>query len=249
MKVIALGTSGTYARYGRACSGYLIENDPTFVQVDLGTGVLANMFRHLDPFALTAIVLSHLHADHSLDIYPLRYYLQYNESEGKHPIPLYVPPGGRDALERCKPENREDPFLDGVFVISEVDEGVELAPGTLRFRFLRTNHVVPTLALVCEAEGKRVGYTADTSKDERLASFFAGCDVLICEAAYQGREGIGGLHLTAYEAGELGAAAGVGRLYITHIWPELDPSRSVAEASDAFGGPVEVLREHDIIEV
>lgn len=249
MKVIALGTSGTYPRYGRACSGYLFESDPTFVQVDLGTGALANMFRHLDPFALSAVILTHMHADHMLDIYPLRYYLLYNEREAKRPLAVFMPPGGRDVLDRCAPENRETPFFDGVFAFEELDEGRAVTIGSLRFVFRRTNHVVPTFALVCEFEGRKVGYTSDTSRDSTLADFFRGCDALICEAAYQGKEGKQGLHLSAFEAGELAAAAGVERLYLTHIWPELDPNRSRTEAADAFSGHIELLREHDIIEI
>lgn len=247
MNIVALGTSGTYPRYGQACSGYLFENDPTFVQVDLGTGSLANLFRHIDPAKLNGIILTHMHADHTLDIYPLRYYLQYNHRENNLKIPVYLPEGGDELLHAFNPGRDEGRFLESVFEFRTIDESICI--GSLRFYFQKTNHVVPTYALVCEHEGRRVGYTSDTSYDEELADFFKGCEVLICEAAYQGEEGKPGLHMTAYEAGRFAAQAGVKRLYLTHIWPEFDPHVSLEQARKSFGGEVHILKEHMIVEV
>lgn len=247
MNIVALGTSGTYPRYNQACSGYLFENDPTFVQVDLGTGSLANLFRHMDPARLTGIILTHLHADHTLDIYPLRYYLQFNHRDSLARIPVYLPEGGSDVLHAFNPGKDDGRFLETVFEFRPIGDSICL--GSMRFYFRRTNHIVPTYALVCEVEGKRAGYTSDTSYDEDLIGFFEGCEVLICEAAYQGEKGKPGLHMTAREAGLFAARAGVKRLFLTHIWPEFDPHISLRDARDTFGGEVHLLKEHMIVEV
>lgn len=247
MKAVALGTSGTYPRYGRACSGFLIEEDPTFVLVDVGTGVCSNLFRHLDPFSLTAILITHIHADHVLDIYPMKYYLKYNDRGMEKRIPVYIPEGGEEILMSFKWGNEVGGYLKEVFDFHDI--GGNLTIGRLRFSFKQTKHMIPTYALVCESDGKRVGYTSDTSWDDDLVEFFKGCEVLISEAAYQGEEGKENLHMTAIEAGRLASLTGVGRLYLTHIWPELDPNKSLEEAKKEFSGPVEILKEHLIIEV
>lgn len=248
MNIIALGTSGTYPRYGRACSGYLFADDPTFVQVDLGTGVLSNLFRYLDPQNLSAIILTHLHADHVLDIYPLRYYLQYNHRENNEKIKVYAPQGATEILHGFNPAKEERLFLEGVFEFRPIEE--KLIIGSLAFRFRKAKHVIPTYSLVCETEdGKKIGYTSDTSYSDDLVEFFKESDVLICEAAYQGKQGIENLHMSAYEAGLFAAKAGVKRLYLTHIWPELDPTVSKKEAENGFGSEVLILREHMVIEV
>lgn len=248
MKVIVLGTSGTYPRYGKACSGYLIEDDPTFVLSDLGTGALSNLFRHLDPFSLTSIILTHLHTDHSLDIYPLRYYLQYNNYGAKKRLPLYLPEGGKEVLQAFNPGKENEGYLENVFEFKKIGEQCTI--GSLRFNFMKARHVVPTYSFVCESsQGRRFGYTSDTSWDDGLVEFFKGCTVLVCEAAYQGEEGRDYLHMTALEAGRFAALAGVERLYLTHLWPELDPKKSLEDARKEFGGQVEILKEHLIIEV
>ena len=255
MNIIALGTSGTYPRYGRACSGFLFADDPNFVLVDLGTGVLANLFRYIDPAELTGIILTHLHADHVLDIYPLRYYLQYGAASCRK-IPVYAPAGAADVLHGFNPGNDDSEFLKTAFEFYELDSiqtrcGSNcLTLGSMRFYFARTRHLVPTFGVLCETyDGKKIGYTSDTSYSQELVNFFKGCNVLIAEAAYQGERGKENLHMTASEAGRFALECGVEKLYLTHIWPELDPRVSRAEAEDAFGREVVVLKEHMVIEI
>lgn len=250
MNIVALGTSGTYARYNRACSGYLIEQDPTFVMVDIGTGTLSNLFRHLDPMSLSALVITHLHADHVLDIYPMRYYIQYNLTEEQlkdSKIPIYVPEDGRQELHSFNPGNDDSFFLENTFEFNDIEEKIEI--GSLRFEFIKTKHLITTYGLTCESNGKKMGYTSDTPYDENLIDFFSGCQVLICEAAYQTEKGKENLHMSAREAGKFAAEVGTKRLYLTHIWPELDPHVSITEASKYFDGQIEAIKEHMVVEV
>jgi ribonuclease BN (tRNA processing enzyme) len=79
-----------------------------------------------------------------------------------------------------------------------------------------------------------------------LVELAAGADVLLCEATWpsRGPGGIApspGIHLTGREAGEHAAAAGVGRLLLTHIAVWHDPDEVLAEAKEVFDGPVEVV--------
>jgi ribonuclease BN (tRNA processing enzyme) len=255
LNIIALGTSGTYPRYGRACSGFLFADDPTFVLVDIGTGVLSNLFRYIDPSRLSAIIVTHLHPDHVLDLYPLRYYLQYS-SNRQRKIPVYANSKASDVLHDFNPDDNNGEFLKTVFDFFEVEKIDSrdckgcLTIGSLRFYFAPTKHLIKTYAVLCDTpEGKRIGYTSDTSYDENLIEFFKGCDILISEAAYQGKVGKENLHMTAFEAGKLARECGVKRLYLTHIWPELDPKISKAEAEKAFGSEVVILKEHMVIEI
>ncbi len=100
---------------------------------------------------------------------------------------------------------------------------------------------MPTLAVSLAAEGRRLVYSADTGPGGGLPALAAGADLLLCEATLEG--GLGGgawpYHLSAAGAGALAREAGVGRLLLTHLAPMLDPARSIAEAAEAFGGPVE----------
>jgi ribonuclease BN (tRNA processing enzyme) len=60
---------------------------------------------------------------------------------------------------------------------------------------------------------------------------------MLIEATYQGasEDKPWAHHLTAGEAGEIARRVGARKAFLTHIWPTLDPSRSVEEASATFG--------------
>jgi ribonuclease BN (tRNA processing enzyme) len=56
-------------------------------------------------------------------------------------------------------------------------------------------------------------------------------------------------HLTPAEAGDHARRAGARRVVLTHISDELDQEWAREQASEAFGGPVEVAREGAVYEV
>jgi ribonuclease BN (tRNA processing enzyme) len=244
MELVALGTAGSFARHGQACSGYLFRAGGRSVLVDLGSGALANLFRHMDPRDLDAVVLTHLHADHVADLFPLRLYLRYGERPRPAPLPVFAPPGARDALESFGPW-AEPGDLAEVFAFSDLP--APLTVGPMSFTFVRTRHLVPTFGLVCRAEGRTLGLTSDTSWDPELPARFAGCDVLLADATYLGAQGIDQVHMCAAEAGRFAAWAGAGTLVLTHLWPEVDPAAALAEAAREFAGPISVLAAHDVV--
>jgi ribonuclease BN (tRNA processing enzyme) len=119
--------------------------------------------------------------------------------------------------------------------------GERVRLGALDLAFAATRHQLPTLAVSLAAEGRRLVYSADTGAGGDLPALAAGADLLLCEASLAGGPGSPSwpYHLSATEAGALAREAGVGRLLLTHLAPMLNPARSVAEAAEAFGGPVE----------
>src|SRR5829696_7825976 len=100
MRLTILGGSAAGPNPGQGCSGYLIDSGPTQVVIDFGAGTFTELRRHVDFRRIDAVVLSHLHLDHTLDVLPLRYALAYNPIPPPHPLPLWLPPGGLDCFDR-----------------------------------------------------------------------------------------------------------------------------------------------------
>lgn len=244
MRLTVLGCNGTYPTPGAPASGYLVESGAT-VWVDAGSGTFAALQAVADPAGVDAIVLSHEHADHCLDVLGFAYARRYGTPE-LGPVPTYAPVPVRERLEAFVGRAGSAVFEALAFVDAVPGCGVEL-PG-LSMTFAVTDHPVPTVAVRIDGPDAAIGYTSDTGPGVDLATFFEGVDALLAEATYQGATKPWPHHLTASEAGELARSAGVARPVLTHLWPTLDPRRSAAEAAETFGAEVEVATPGMIIE-
>jgi ribonuclease BN (tRNA processing enzyme) len=239
LAVTVLGCSGTYAGPDNACSGYLVRGGGTAVLLDAGPGVLASLQRHLRPTNLDAVVVSHSHPDHWGDVPIMRNALHY--ILGHTGVPLYSTAETLDLLEGV--------FADGIgdaFVPEVITDGSEIAVGDLRIRCSRTAHPPETLGLRVDFDGRSVAYSADTGPAWSLGELGSGIDLGICEATWLRADGyeVDDLHMTAEQAGRLAREDGVGELLVTHVPPPGSVELAVAEASDAYGAPVDPARIH-----
>jgi ribonuclease BN (tRNA processing enzyme) len=72
MQLVVLGGSAASPNAGAGCSGYLVQHGDDNVVLDLGPGTLPELRRHTDYRTLRAVVISHLHPDHTLDLVALQ---------------------------------------------------------------------------------------------------------------------------------------------------------------------------------
>ena len=77
MRLTVLGKSPSWQDAGGACSGYLIEEDEFALVLDCGNGVFSKLRHYRDYVDVDAVLISHLHADHFLDLVPFSYALVY----------------------------------------------------------------------------------------------------------------------------------------------------------------------------
>ncbi|WP_208029247.1 MBL fold metallo-hydrolase [Rhabdothermincola sediminis] len=238
LSVTVLGCSGSYPGPGQACSGYLVRADGVNVVLDLGPGALANLQHHIGLHEVDAVVLSHSHPDHWLDLSGLRTATKYAlEREG---LAVYGTAENRKLAESIS-HGGLNPTIDW----HEIHDGDELAIGGLRLRFSETEHYVETLAVRVDdpRAGRSIAYSADTGPGWALDRLGRGIDLVLCEATFAtDEEGEGVLHLSARQAGAMAASAGARRLVLTHLWPGGDPRRYERIGSEAFGEPVELAR-------
>ena len=234
MRLTVLGCSGSVPGPTGPASSYLVEHDGYRLLVDLGSGAFGALQRHADPARIDAVVLSHLHPDHFIDLCPYVVYRLHGPTGRLPGIPLLGPSGTHDRLALAHdPHNRSG--LRGVFSFGAVAPG-ERELGPFRLRFDRVDHPVETHAVRIEAGGRSLTYSGDTAPSEALVELATGSDVLLCEASWadDGRPHPPHLHMSGRETGEHAAKAGVGRLLVTHIPPWSDRDRIGAEAATAF---------------
>lgn len=242
MRLTVLGSSASYAGPGQAGSGYLVESDGARVLFDCGPGVIANLQRVCDPLTLDAVFVTHNHPDHIVDLYALQAMLRYAPQGPADPVALWTPP---ELFERlaCLLSDRGARELREAFDDRDLSACDPIMVKNLRITPYPVAHTDPTFAIVAEADGVRLCYTADTMPGAAVLSAARGSDLLLAEATlpqqYAGRAP----HLTAAEAGALATDAGVGELVLTHVWPTNDRALMVAEAAALYAGPVSVATE------
>ena len=258
MRLTVLGKSPSWQDAGGACSGYLVEENGTAVVVDCGNGVFSKLRRFRDYTAVDGVVISHLHADHFLDLVPFAYALTY--APRLQPVPvdrwpgtdaparprLLAPRGAIETFRRVVGAWGNEDLIENAFEIEEYAPDARPAFGPLEFSFRSVPHFTETFAICITSSngGGKLAFGADSRPTVDLVEFAQGAELLLIEGTLPRPERSGQRgHLTPREAGEHGKAAAARRLVLTHISDELDRLWARAEAEDAFGGRVEIARE------
>jgi ribonuclease BN (tRNA processing enzyme) len=245
MKLTVVGCSGSFPGPESPASCYLLEaphEGGTFrLVLDLGNGALGALQTHVDLGAVDAVVLSHLHADHCLDLCGLYVACKYGPGGPRERIPVYGPEGTAERIAKGY-DLDPNPGMTQEFDFRSFPSGpFDLGPFQLLVS--RVEHPVEAFAVkVVHGDGTLV-YSGDTATCESLVSLASGCDLLLAEASFmEGGDNPPGLHMTGREAAQVAERAGVGQLALTHIPPWNDPQAVLAEATPYFSGEV-VLAE------
>lgn len=246
MKVTVLGTSAAYPGPGQACSGFLIQQANTNLLVDCGTGVLSNLQKFLELWKVSDIVISHMHADHFIDLIPYRYALRFGPENGHGVRPrLHVPRGGTETLKQVvAPFSESEGFFDEVFETSEYDPRAQITAGNLNLAFALVNHYVPSFAISIMGTHK-VAYTSDTGPCPAVLEVAQNADILIANVGRcldPDRDSLWG-HLRPSDAGKLARDAGAKRLLLSHFWPGCKQPAGLDQAVREFGRTTELAEE------
>ena len=264
MRITVLGKSPAWQDAGGACSGYLVEDGDTTLLIDCGNGVFSKLRERVDYTDVDAVLISHVHADHFIDLVPYAYGLLLTPRQQPVPVAghpgtsdparprLIVPPGAAETFRTVVGAWGDESLIEQAFRLEEYDASSTVEIGPLTATFAEVPHFILThaVSLVSGHGSGRFTFSADCRPCEELVEFARDTDFLLVEATLPRpeRTGIRG-HLTPAEAGEHARQAGAKRAVITHISDELDGEWAREQASEAFGGPVEVAREGDVYEV
>lgn len=220
----------------------LIRTREANLLLDLGSGAFARLRETIDYTEIDAVVITHMHADHFLDLIPLRYGLKYGPLLREGRVSLWLPPGGERLLRKLTGtfiSETAEHFLDGVYDVREYDPGAELHVGSLTLRFAKTVHFIDAYAVRAERQGASVVYSSDTAPSEEVEALARGCGLLLCECTLglgeESPERRG--HLSAIEAGAMAHGSGARRLLLTHYGSEFTTEELVDAARSAYRGP------------
>ncbi len=243
LDLTVLGCAGSHTGQGRMCSGYLVEAEGTRILIDAGNGSTGNLQRFLPLRDLDAVVISHRHVDHCIDLIGCYYNLRFDPAFDPR-MPLYAAEGVHELLTSLLSGDSPMTF-DDVYDHQVVSHGDHVEVGGIPIRFVRSWHPVPTVSMRIEVAGATLAYSGDSAGGEDLLGIARGADLFLCESTWVGdaADYPPGIHLTATDAAKLAQEAGVGRLVLTHVAGGTDRDRVLTEAQAHFHGPVELAED------
>jgi ribonuclease BN (tRNA processing enzyme) len=238
VKLTIVGAAAAYTqRPGRSSSCYLVEHASTSIVLDIGQGSFSELWRYASWRDIAAVFVSHMHADHNVDLIALRHWVKY-QNHGYGPA-LYGPAELRPKIAQY--QGADTGFLSDL-------HGEALSPrtftiGDLRVTAGRVTHIPDSFGFrVAPASSRAAGlvYSGDCSVADDLLPLIVPGDTLLCEAGFGAGAPDAPIHLTAQAAAGVGARAGARNLILTHILEGRDPEAARAAAAALFDGPVSI---------
>jgi ribonuclease BN (tRNA processing enzyme) len=254
MQLTVFGRSPASPNPGEACAGYLVESSGSRVLVDIGPGVVAQLVNRHHPDDLDAVVVSHMHADHMLDLVTLRYVYPWRTLPADQRLRVVMPPGSADQmLDLARGVGNARHFED-CFRLSEHDGSSAFACGNLSLTPIETQHYIPCWGFRIQSDGRRLAYTADTAPCAGLSDLADRADLLLSEATLRTLDEDAAApeprgHLLPAEAGTAAREGGSRRLMLTHLPVNGDGSWAREEATATFGGDVELAEPQGTYEI
>jgi ribonuclease BN (tRNA processing enzyme) len=248
MLLTVVGCAGSFPGPTSPASSYLFEAEGFRLVIDMGNGALGALQKYAGLFDIDAVCLSHLHADHCSDLYAYQIARQIAPEGPRPAIPVYGPEGTRERIAMIHGPGDGQAPSDRFTFETLTPATREIGPFKVTTGYV--NHPVTTFGFRIEQGGRTVAYSADTGPCDELVRLAREADVLLSEASFlDGRDLPKNLHLTASQAGEHAARAGVGELVLTHLVAWNDPQRSVGDAIGSYDGTVTAAEAGLVIEV
>lgn len=235
MIVHVLGSGAAYSDGARTTTMLALEGPAGIIVVDCGGDVVQRLLAHgLDPLAVSALIVTHEHADHvgGLPLMMERLWLAGRRA----PLPVF---GIREAVEQAvRLHDAFDtsgwPDYPGIetHVVAHMAGSVVLVTEDWRITAAPGVHAVPVIGLRMVAKGGGVvAYSCDTAYEPGIVALARGADLLLHEAA----GGPSPIHTSASEAAQVAIEAGAGRLVLVHLPPGFDDANpEVVRARERF---------------
>jgi ribonuclease BN (tRNA processing enzyme) len=274
MELIVLGAAPAYTdRRGSAASSYLLQAGGASLLLDLGQGAYSNLASTIEPSTLVAVLVSHLHPDHFIDLVPLRHYLKWEFVPSRR-LRVVAPAGLGGRLDTI---NGEDGFAAEALDIEGLTEGAQRV-GPFEVEVRRVAHTDESYAFrVSVAAGAGTGaagagsgavgagaegaagshgaaaglvYSGDCARVDDLAPLIRPGDTVLSEATFgAGPVAPGAQHITSGDVARVAAQCGAALLLLTHVLSTHSRNGMLSSARAAFAGPIQLVTEGDRFEI
>lgn len=232
MELIVIGCWAAYPDVNEACSGYLIRQGQTSILVDCGHSVFAKLGQYVPVAELDAVIISHLHPDHYIDLYALNHAVRSAVNHGKRrrPLQVFLP---------------DKPIIFDYFagkselIVQKLEEGLKPQVGELQLEFFSTCHTEPGFAVKISAQDSALFYSGDTIYHNKLVEASSGVNLLLLETSMVEAEQEYALtrgHMSTRDVASWAGRNQPDLLVATHFWEGYDLAQIHSELAAGYEG-------------
>lgn len=238
LQLHVLGAGPAYTdRPDATGAAYLVRHGPTALLLDLGQGSFPRLAQAIEPSMLDAVVISHLHPDHFIDLVVLRHYLRW-EFRPPRRARVVAPAGLATRLDAL---HDEPGFTAAALDVEDVTPGPRPV-GTLTLEARSVTHTRDSYGYrVAPAEGGGPGlvYSGDCGRAEDLDPLVRAGDTLLSEVSFgPGPVPPGAAHLDGPAVGALARRTDAGQVLLTHLQMGFEEGATIEAVRAEFDGPI-----------
>jgi ribonuclease BN (tRNA processing enzyme) len=248
MELTILGAGPAYTDLpGATGAAYLVRAGGEALLLDLGQGSFPALASRIEPSTLRAVVVSHLHPDHFIDLVPLRHYLRYEFSPPRR-VRVIGPAGLGDRIDAL---HGEPGFTAATLDVERLSRGTRtVEPFALEAALVTHTDESYAFRITTSGGGPGLVYSGDCGRAADLLPLLRPGDTLLSEVSFgAGPVPPGAQHLDGHAVGDAAAKALAGRVLLTHIQMGFDPEAAIAAVSARFGGPVDLVAPGVVAEI
>ena len=251
MELTVLGAGPAYTnRPGATGAAYLIRSGAAAILLDLGQGSFPRLMAAVEPSDLAAVLVSHLHPDHFIDLVALRHYLRYEFKPGRR-VRVFGPSGLGDRLDclHGQPGFSAEALDVRALAVGPVPiDGLDALD--VEARLVTHTRESYAFRVAQGADERGLVYSGDCGVADDLVPLIQPGDVLLSEVSFgPGPVPPGAFHLNAAAVGDLAASTGVGRVLLTHLQMGNDERATIEAVRARFDGPVELVEPGTRLEI
>lgn len=246
-ELVVLGAGPAWSdRLGSSGASYLVRAGASAVLLDLGQGSFPRLIQAIEPSTLDAVLISHLHPDHFIDLIPLRHYLAY-QLRPPRSVRVIAPAALAERLDSL----HDQPGFTGTSLVCEPYQSGPFSIGDVSVEARRITHTADSYAVrLGFADQPGLVYSGDCGVAGDLAPLIRAGDTLLVEVSFGvGPVPVGSAHLDAPAIAELASATRPGRVLLTHLQMGLDPIAPVRIVAEAVTGSVALVEPGTVIDL
>jgi ribonuclease BN (tRNA processing enzyme) len=246
LEITVVGSGTVVPRLRRRQSCVVVRAGGETLVFDLGSGAVRGMLgSDIDPFSVDRIFFTHFHPDHTVDVVPLLFAMNYGAKELRtRPLQIAGPEPFLPFWERVMGVWGQWMTGDHATLVSELPHAcpspIELAD--CRLSWTLAEHRPESIAYRLDAEGGAFVYTGDTEYSRSIIELARGADTLLIECSFPDEALVPG-HLTPSGVARIASEASVGRVVLTHIYPAADELDLVSEVRAGYEGEILVAED------